>query len=176
MVVQDIASEGFPASGVGRYLGFVLGPDSFAERRAAVRAKFLARAAHVKAFGLYFCGIPFEYNTFVVPVVGYTAKFFPLDESMRSAEHAAIARVFATPMDALTPPTRFSTSARSALGAFHRTSPAWYGRAGSERSSSALSLPWLSIESTPLGSSDGVSTPASAAVWRPIFLRAKLSC
>lgn len=37
--VRDVACEGsgFPVSGVGRYLGFVLGPDSLAVRRAAVR-------------------------------------------------------------------------------------------------------------------------------------------
>lgn len=42
------------ASRSGRYLGFVLGAESLATRWAAVRAKFLARAAHMKSLGFHF--------------------------------------------------------------------------------------------------------------------------
>lgn len=76
MFVQDSASKGsgLPAHGLGRYLGFVLGQRSFAERWATVRAEFLARAAHVKASGVHSCGTPLAYNSFAVSLVLYNAQ------------------------------------------------------------------------------------------------------
>lgn len=52
IVVQGIACDGngFPVSGMGTCLGFVLGSELFAQRLAAVRAKVLSRASHVDAW------------------------------------------------------------------------------------------------------------------------------
>lgn len=74
---------GFPVSGLGRYPGFVLGPDSHPARWVAVRTQFLAGASHVTALGLHSLGILLAYNMFAVSVVSYTSELKPLRRPCR---------------------------------------------------------------------------------------------
>lgn len=94
VVARDLASEG---SGFFRRAGWDGALDVSSGRtplrsdgRPFGRSSWRVLLTHVKAVVLHSCDIPYT----AVSVVGYTAQLFPLDVSMRSAEHAAIANVF----------------------------------------------------------------------------------
>lgn len=56
-----------------------------------------------QGFGLAFLRRPLAYRAYAVSVAMYTARLVPLDNTMLMVQHMAIARIFASPMYALSP-------------------------------------------------------------------------